>query len=167
VIGIGGIGHLAIKFSVAMNNEVVAISRSEEKKQLCLDLGASDHVNINENKQLSKYYKYFDYILCTVDKPTEWEKIFNMVDVGGHIILLGIPKLGELNIPMSSTIYERILVSGSNIGSPSKIREMLLFAREHDITPDVQVYPVSQINQAWTDFREGKPRFRYVIKIED
>jgi len=166
VIGVGGIGHLAIKFAVALGNQVVGFSRSNDKRESVLALGAHDHVNINENSQLSKYYKYFDFILSTVDKATDWEKIFNLIEVGGHLILLGIPKVEDSNIPMSTTIFERITVSGSNIGSPSKMKEMLNFCLEKNITPDVQVFPVSEINKAWSAFKEGKPKFRYVIKME-
>jgi len=167
VLGVGGLGHLGVKFSVALGAaETVGISRSANKRDEVLALGANDYIATSVEGQLEEYYGYFDFILCTVNEPAVWDKYLRLLKRGGIINFVGNPD-GEFNVPARPLIDWRIIFTGTVIGSPSKIEEMLALCVQRNILADVQVYPIDQVNKAFEDFRAGLPRFRYVLQIQD
>jgi len=159
VLGVGGLGHLGIKFGVAFGNEVVGISRNPDKRDEVLALGAVDYIPTKDEGQMRKYTAYFDFILCTIDKvdETDWNKYLGLLKSHGTIILLGVPD-GPFNIPVNQCVFFNKHITGTLIGSPSRIEDMLQFCSENNIVSDVQVYPIEKVNEALEDFVAGKPK---------
>jgi len=168
VLGVGGLGHLGIKFGVALGNEVVGISRNPDKRDEVLALGAKDYISTKNEDQIQKYTNYFDFILCTIDTigPEDFRKYLGLLKSHGTINLVGIPD-GPFIMPVSQCVFSNKQITGTAIGSPSKIEEMLKFCSENNIVADVQVFPIEKVNEAFVAFREGKPRHRYVLQIEN
>jgi len=167
ILGVGGLGHLGVKFSVALGAaETVGISRSANKRDEVLRLGATDYVASSDKSQLDKYLGYFDFILCTLDKPDDWNVYINLLKTGGMMNFVGIPD-GPFLLPAGPLVFNRKVFTGTVIGSPSKIEEMLALCAEKNILSDVQVYPIEEVDTAYVDFRAGKPRFRFVLQIQD
>jgi len=166
IIGVGGLGHLAVKFAVALGNEVVGISRNPNKRDEVLAWGASDYVSVNDPEALNRYKGYFDFILSTIDsQDNNWDSFLSLLRIGGILNIVGVPN-GPFNLPVKQCIFKRKVITGSLIGSPSQIEEMLQFCADRNILPDVQTYPISRVDDAWVDFRAGKPRYRFVLTMD-
>jgi uncharacterized zinc-type alcohol dehydrogenase-like protein len=166
VLGVGGLGHLGVKFAVALGNEVVGISRQESKRQEVLNLGASDYIASTDRKQLEAYFGYFDFVLSTIDDDrANWADFISLVKTGGTFHIVGIPN-GLFQMPVSQVFDFAKKLTGSVIGSPQRTQEMLQFCADNHIVSDVQVYPIDQVNKAYEDFRAGKPRYRFVLQVE-
>eukprot|EP01129_Flabellula_baltica_P016712 TRINITY_DN9046_c0_g1_i1.p1 TRINITY_DN9046_c0_g1~~TRINITY_DN9046_c0_g1_i1.p1 ORF type:complete len:362 (-),score=97.02 TRINITY_DN9046_c0_g1_i1:26-1081(-) len=167
VIGIGGLGHLAVKFAVALGNEVVGVSRTDSKKEDCMSWGCSDYIPMNDPEQVEKYKGYFDAIVCTVNGVgADWDAYFSLIGYEGTFIVVGLPP-GKFEFNAHNITAKRVKFAGSMIGSPAAIVKMLDLAAEHNILPDVQVWPVDQLDEAWESFLAGKPRYRYVLHVQD
>jgi len=165
VIGIGGLGHMAIKWGRALGAHVVAISGSAEKEKDCLALGAHEFFNTKDKVQFSKHKRSFDMIIHTSSVNLQWGDYFKLVKPFGRFVTVGLPE-EQVNIQAKDLIGPDIQLVGSSIGSPHRTEEMLKFAADHNITCDVQVWPIEKANEAIASFRQGKPRFRYVLKID-
>jgi len=167
ILGVGGLGHMGIKFGVALGNEVIGISRNPDKRDEVLALGATDYIATRDEGQMKKYERYFEYILCTIDQiePEDMKKYFNLLDYHGTFILVGVPD-GPYNMPVNQCVMMNKQIVGSLIGSPAKIEEMLQYCSENNIVSDVQVYPIEKVNEAYEDFKKGKPRYRFVLSID-
>jgi len=168
VLGVGGLGHLGVKFGVALGNEVVGISRNPDKRDEVLALGAKDYISTKNEDQLKKYMGYFDFILCTIDTigQDEIQKYLGLLKTHGTINLVGVPD-GTFTMPVHQCVFKNKSITGTAIGSPSKIEEMLKFCSENNIVADVQVFPIEKVNEAYVAFREGKPRYRFVLQIDN
>jgi len=168
VLGVGGLGHLGIKFGVALGNEVVGISRNPNKRDEVLALGAVDYISTRDEGQMKKYIGHFDYILCTIDKiePEDYQNYLGLLKTHGTFIILGVPD-GPFNAPIGQCVFWNKTITGTLIGPPSRIEDMLRFCSEHNIVSDVQVYPIEKVDEAYEDFRNGKPRYRFVLQIEN
>jgi len=166
ILGVGGLGHLGLKFAVALGNEVVGISRQENKRDEVIALGASDYIASANREQLRSYFGYFDFVLSTINDPeAPWGDYLSLVKTGGTFHIVGIPN-GLFQLPVGQVFDWDKKITGSVIGSPDRIQEMLNLCAERRILSDVQVYPISQVNKAYEDFRAGKPRYRFVLQIE-
>jgi len=166
ILGVGGLGHLGVKFGVAFDNEVVGISRNPDKRDEVLALGAADYIASSDVDQLKSYAGYFEVILSTIDSPGDWNTYINLLKPGGLLILVGIPP-EPFTMPVGQLVGQKKIFTGTSIGSPERIEEMLNFCAEKNILPDVQVYPMEEVNKAWDDFRAGKPRYRFVLQIQE
>jgi len=167
ILGVGGLGHLGIKFAVALGNEVVGISRNPDKRDEVLALGAIDYIPSKDEGKMKEYAGYFDFILSTIDKveQDDWNKYLGLLKKHGTICLVGIPD-GPFIMPVTQCVLGNKHITGTAIGAPHVIEEMLQFCSEHNIVADVQVYPIEKINEAYDDFHKGKPRYRFVLQIE-
>jgi uncharacterized zinc-type alcohol dehydrogenase-like protein len=167
VLGVGGLGHLGIKFGVALGNEVVGVSRTSNKREDCLSWGCIDHIALDHPEQMKKYDNFFDVVLCTVnDNTAPWDEYFKLCKFDGEFIFVGIPN-GPFEFNTGYVLPRRVHITGSEIGSPVVIKKMLDLSAEKNILPDVEMWPISKLDEAWASFIQGKPKYRYVLDLSD
>ena len=165
IIGIGGLGHLAIQFAHKLGAHVIAFSRSDSKKDFALKLGADEYVNTSQKNAVDKYMRKLDMLLVTGAGDS-----FSIED---HAPLCK-PKYGRLHIvaaigkPMEvqamTLIMTQISISGSAAGSTGDAEKMLIFAAENDIKPIIETFPHTRANEALGKVRDGSIRFRAVLE---
>ncbi|WP_313655984.1 NAD(P)-dependent alcohol dehydrogenase [Pantoea sp.] len=165
VIGIGGLGHIAIKILHAMGAEVVAFSSTPEKKQSILDMGADEVVNSRDPEALKQQAGRFDLILSTVAVNLDWKPYFAALAPHGKF-----HTVGAVLKPIEVSAFELIMgdkaVTGSSTGSPGQLRSLLKLAARADIAPQVEFFPMSDINNALDHVRAGKANYRVVLKAD-
>ncbi|OZJ02410.1 hypothetical protein BZG36_04770 [Bifiguratus adelaidae] len=166
VVGIGGLGHLAIQWSKAMGAKVVAISSGERKKQDALQLGADEFLVWKDQEAVRKYENYFTHIVCTAigDSEQLWDAYFHVLAPEGIFILLGLPDKRLSGLSATLIAFKELIITGSVIGSPDMIREMLDFAQKHNVHPWIEKIPMDKVNDAIEGMRQGKVRYRYVLE---
>lgn len=167
VLGVGGLGHLAIQFAHAFGCEVTAMSSSPEKKEQALRFGADHFINsthITSSTDRDSDMRQFDYsydlLICTADHGINWSPLLMTLKKRGRLVLLGFPDL-ELN--STNLVAHELSITGSLIGNPPMMREMLAFAQEHGIKPIIELMPLSQVNAALQKVKENKARYRVVL----
>eukprot|EP00029_Vermamoeba_vermiformis_P011410 TRINITY_DN626_c0_g1_i1.p1 TRINITY_DN626_c0_g1~~TRINITY_DN626_c0_g1_i1.p1 ORF type:complete len:348 (-),score=75.36 TRINITY_DN626_c0_g1_i1:42-1085(-) len=165
IVGIGGLGHLGLKFARALGAEVYAISTSASKEEEAKKLGAHHFINTKDKASLEKNQDQLDLIVSTLNQDVDWQMYFSLVKRDGTFVIVGIPE-EKLQIPAFSIIGKRLKFAGSAIGSPNEIEEMLKLASKDNIVANTQVWPLEKVNEAIAAFREGKPRYRYVLQIK-
>jgi len=164
VIGIGGLGHLALKFLNAWGCEVTAFTSNKSKKQEALDMGASQTIDSNNPDEIMSHANAFDLIISTADVKLDWSGYLSTLRPKGRLHFVGIP-LQPVEIGVISLLRGQKSVSASPVGSPATIAKMLDFAAFDRIKPIVEEYPVSQINDAVERLRSGAARYRVVISM--
>ncbi|ARJ43912.1 alcohol dehydrogenase [Pantoea alhagi] len=165
VIGIGGLGHIAIKILHAMGAEVTAFSSTPEKKQSILDMGADHVVNSRDPEALKKLAGQFDLILSTVAVDLDWQPYFAALAPRGKFHTVG-AVMKPFDVPAFSLILGDRAVTGSSTGSPGQLRTLLKLASRTDIAPKVEFFPMSKINEALDHVRAGKANYRVVLKAD-
>lgn len=165
VIGIGGLGHIAIKLLHAMGCEVTAFSSNPAKEQEVLAMGADRVVNSRDPEALTALAGQFDLIINTVNVSLEWLPYFNALAWGGNFHTVG-AVLTPIAVPAFSLISGDRSVSGSATGSPHELRALMKFAGRTKIAPQVEFYPMSKINDALQHVRDGKARYRVVLEAD-
>eukprot|EP01125_Pyxidicula_operculata_P010160 TRINITY_DN3351_c0_g1_i1.p1 TRINITY_DN3351_c0_g1~~TRINITY_DN3351_c0_g1_i1.p1 ORF type:complete len:361 (+),score=33.03 TRINITY_DN3351_c0_g1_i1:32-1084(+) len=167
VIGIGGLGHLGIQWGAALGSEVTAISRSDRKKDLAFKLGAKHFLSSADQSQMVKEAaSSFDFLLMTENVTFELSHYLKLLKPAGAIILVALPE-AKIQFSPFDLLSSGRSIHTSLIGSPARIKEMLKLAEEKNIRAMAQVFPISQVNEAIAGVREGKPTFRYVLKISE
>jgi len=164
IVGAGGLGHFGILFAKALGAEkVVALSRGTAKKDDMLKLGATDYISTDEDTDwATKHASTLDIIICTVSSPQiPFDGLLTLLRTNGAFVQLGAPALPPLN--MFPIIFKGLSISGSLIGPPAQIREMLEFAIAHNIHPMIQERKMTEANQVVQDMDKGLARFRYVL----
>ena len=162
VVGIGGLGHLALRFVRAMGCEATAFTSSPDKHQAALDLGATAVASSTNPRELRALAKGLDFLLCTVPARLDWVSYLQTLKPNGVLCIVGAPP-GLLQIPASQLVTHQRAICGSDIGSPAAIREMLAFAAEHGIGAQVETAPLSEVNAALQRLRENRVRYRMVL----
>lgn len=165
VIGIGGLGHIAIKILHAMGAEVTAFSSSANKKQAILDMGADHVVNSRDPEALKSLAGQFDLIISTVAVDLDWQPYFAALAPRGKFHTVG-AVLKPFDVPAFSLILGDRAVMGSSTGSPAQLRSLLKLAGRADIAPTVEYFPMSKINDALDHVRAGKANYRVVLKAD-
>ncbi|UQY46119.1 NAD(P)-dependent alcohol dehydrogenase [Erwinia sp. PK3-005] len=165
VIGIGGLGHIAIKILHAMGAEVTAFSSTPDKKQSILDMGADHVVNSRDPEALTKLAGQFDLILSTVAVDLDWQPYFAALAPRGKFHTVG-AVMKPFDVPAFSLILGDRAVTGSSTGSPGQLRTLLKLASRTDIAPKVEFFPMSKINDALDHVRAGKANYRVVLKAD-
>ena len=163
ILGVGGLGHLAIQFAHAFGCEVTAMSSSPNKKEEALGFGA-DHFIISTDRDSMRQVDYgFDLLICTANNGINWSLLLMSLKKRGRLVLLGFPDI-ELN--STDLVAHELSITGSLIGNPPMMRSMLSFAQEHGIKPVVELMPMSQVNAALQKVKENKARYRIVLVNE-
>lgn len=162
VVGIGGLGHLALSFLKAWGCEVTAFSTSSAKEAEARELGAHHFVNSHDADALAKLANTFDMILVAVNVELNWDGYINALRQKGKLHIVGAAP------SVSATVFPLILgqrsIGGSPLGSPATMASMLDFASRHGIEPVTETFPMSKVNDALEKLRSGKPRFRLVLE---
>jgi alcohol/geraniol dehydrogenase (NADP+) len=165
VIGLGGLGHLALQFLDKWGCEVTAFSSNASKTDELLKLGADEIVNSRDAAQLGKVAGKFDFILSTVNVPLDWNAYLGALAPRGRLHTVG-AVLEPIPVPAFSLIMAQRSLSGSPMGSPATTREMVNFCARHGIAPVTEHYPMSQANDALEHLRAGKARYRIVLEAD-
>jgi len=163
VVGIGGLGHLALKFLRAWGCEVVAFTSSANKRDEALQLGAHRVVNSRDSNELGKIAGSLNFILSTVNVSLDWVALLNVLAPKGHLHTVGAVDQ-PIAIPAFPLLAGQKSVSGSPLGSPSTVDTMLDFCARHDIAPTTELFPMSRVNDAFEHLRAGKARYRVVLQ---
>jgi len=164
VVGLGGLGHMAVKIGLAMGADVTVLSRSDSKRHDAARLGAHDYVATSQEGTLTRLARTFDFVIDTVSAPHDVNAYVELLKTDGTYILVG---ASPESIPISafSLILRRRRLVGSLIGGIRETQEMLDFCGEHGLTSDVEVIPISQINEAYERVIQGDVKFRFVIDM--
>ena len=164
VLGLGGLGHMAVKFAVAFGAEVTMLSHSKSKEADAKKLGAHHFALTSDPGTMKGLQNQFDFILNTVSAPHDYNVYLNLLNTNGTMIVVGAPP-APAEIPAFNLIMKRRSIIGSLIGGIKETQEMLNFCAEHNIVSDVEVIPAQQINEAYERMLKGDVRYRFVIDI--
>jgi uncharacterized zinc-type alcohol dehydrogenase-like protein len=162
VIGIGGLGHLALQFLRAMGCRTTAFTSSPDKREEALRFGADDVASSTSPKELRTFSNKLDFVLCTVPARLDWISYLQALRPNGVLCLVGAPP-GLLQVPAAQLLSSQRAICGSDIGSPADIREMLAFAAEHGVAAQIETSPMADVNAALQRVRENRVRFRMVL----
>lgn len=162
VVGIGGLGHMALAFANKWGCEVTAFSTSPEKEDEARSLGAHHFLSSKDEDALEKAANSFDMLLVTVAAPLNWDAYVQTLRPGGKLHIVGaVPSVEVTWFPL---IAGDKSIGGSPLGSPATIRDMLEFCGRHEIKPMIEEMPLSKVNDAFEKLRNGSPRYRLVLK---
>lgn len=162
VIGIGGLGHMALQFLNKWGCEVYAFTSSDSKRDEAMKLGAHHIVNSRDSAAMDRIKGSLNFIISTVNVPLDWPTILNALAPKGRLHIVG-AVLEPIPVPAFSLILGQKAVSGSPTGSPTTVATMLDFCARHSIAPVTETYPLSQVNAALDHLRQGKARYRIVL----
>ncbi|WP_221586213.1 NAD(P)-dependent alcohol dehydrogenase [Microbacterium sp. G2-8] len=162
VVGMGGLGHMAVKIAVAMGADVTVLSRSTSKKDDALAFGAARHVATGDEGALETLQGSFDLIINTVSASLDMDAYLATLRPHGSLVNVGAPPQ-PLPVSVFSLIVGGKSFAGSNIGSIAETQEMLDFCAEHGISPETELIDASQINEAYDRVLASDVRYRFVI----
>jgi uncharacterized zinc-type alcohol dehydrogenase-like protein len=164
ILGIGGLGHVAIKIAKAMGAHVVVFTTSASKVEDAKRLGADEAVLSTDEAQMRKYAKSLHFILDTVSAKHDVNTYLNLLRVDGSVVLVGLPP-EPLSVGAFSVVIGRRSFSGSNIGGIAETQEMLDFCAKHNITADIELINIQKINEAYERLLKGDVHYRFVIDM--
>lgn len=165
VIGIGGLGHMAIKLLRAMGAEVTAFSSNASKTESIKAMGADRVVNSRDPQALNALAGQFDLIISTVAVDLDWQPYFQALAPHGKFHTVG-AVMKPFEVPAFSLILGDRAVTGSSTGSPGQLRKLMRLASRADVAPQVEEFPMSKINEALDHVRAGKANYRVVLKAD-
>jgi uncharacterized zinc-type alcohol dehydrogenase-like protein len=164
VVGLGGLGHMGVKFAHALGAHVVVFTTSPNKKEDALRLGADEVVVSRNANEMQKHTSSFDFILDAVSAEHDLNAYLNLLGLDGNLTLVGAPAK-PLGVSAFSLIMARRNLSGSNIGGIPETQEMLDFCGQHNITADVEVIPIQKINEAYERVLKSDVKYRFSIDM--
>ena len=164
VIGLGGLGHMAVKFSVSFGAEVSVISTSPSKEADAKKLGAHNFILSTDRAAMKKYDSYFDVIVDAVSANHDYEPYLKLLGLNGRLMVVGLPAEHPRVNPMK-LIRNRRSITGSMIGGMTETQEMLDYCGKHNIVADVEVIPMQKINEAYERMLKNDVKYRFVIDM--
>jgi uncharacterized zinc-type alcohol dehydrogenase-like protein len=164
VVGLGGLGHMGVKFGVAFGAEVTVLSTSPGKEADAKKLGAHKFVVTSDPAQLKEVAGYYDFILDTVSAEHDYNVYLSLLKTDGVHICVGAPPTPSA-LRAFSLIPGRKSIAGSSIGGLPETQEMLDFCAEHNIVSDIELIPIQDIQQAYERMLKGDVRYRFVIDM--
>ncbi|KAJ1727622.1 hypothetical protein LPJ61_004477 [Coemansia biformis] len=165
VIGIGGLGHLAIQYANALGAKVVAISHSSSKRDQSMELGATAFVDMSNEKEIESLGNSLDYLfVCSNANAGKYNEFIPWMTCVGQIVILGLPT-DQLKIYPAELVFSGVSISGSQMGGLAMARKTLEFAAQHNIRPMVERFPIAKINDAMEHVESGKIRYRAVLEL--
>ena len=162
VIGIGGLGHMALQFLNAWGCNVTAFTSSEAKRTEALDLGAHRTINSRDPEEIKAAVGQFDMIISTVNVKLDWNAYVETLKPRGRLHLVG-ATLEPLDLGLFPLLVGQRSISASPVGSPANIARMLDFAARHNIKPMIENFRLDEVNDAMTRLRSGQARYRIVL----
>jgi uncharacterized zinc-type alcohol dehydrogenase-like protein len=164
IVGLGGLGHMAVKFAVSFGAEVTMLSTSPAKRADAEKLGAHRFALTKDPEQLKGLSNYFDFIIDTVSAEHDYNMYLSMIKTSGTMICVGAPPTPTEIFGMN-LIFNRRSIGGSLIGGLPETQEMLDYCAEHGIVSDVEVINIKDINEAYERMLKGDVRYRFVIDM--
>ncbi|CAN2197747.1 AdhP Zn-dependent alcohol dehydrogenases [Candidatus Nanopelagicaceae bacterium] len=162
VMGLGGLGHMGVKFAVAMGAEVTVLSHSPQKKDDALAMGAHHFVATNDSAEFKAHAKEFDVILNTVSAEVNIDDYLSLLKLDGTLVVIGLPGK-PYAVHVGTLLNGRRAIAGSMIGGIPELQEMLNFCGEKSIVSDVEVIKADYINQAYERTVASDVKYRFVI----
>lgn len=166
VIGIGGLGHLALQFLNKWGCHVTAFTSTDAKSEEAKAMGAHTTVNSRDAAALKKLAGAFDFLLCTVNVSLDWSAYLAMIAPKGRLHFVG-AVLEPVQLPVFALMGGQKSVSASPLGSPATAARMLDFCARHRIAPVTEMFPVNRVNEAVAHLEEGKARYRVVLNMKE
>jgi uncharacterized zinc-type alcohol dehydrogenase-like protein len=164
VVGLGGLGHMGVKFAHALGAHVVVFTTSPGKKEDARRLGADEVVVSRNADEMQRHAGSFDFILDAVSADHDIDAFIQLLRRDGNITLVGAPEK-PLAVPVFGLIFRRRSLSGSPIGGIPETQEMLNFCGEHNITADVEVIPIQKVNEAYERLLKSDVKYRFSIDM--
>ncbi|GJW74961.1 probable cinnamyl alcohol dehydrogenase 6 [Tanacetum coccineum] len=165
IVGLGGLGHIAVKFGKAFGHHVSVISTSPSKeKEAKQGLGADDFIISTDPEQMMSKKRTLDFILDTVSGPHSLGPTLELLKVNGTLVLLSVPDK-PVELPSFPLILGKRVVKGSMLGGMKETQEMMNFCGEHNITCDIEIVTPDKINDALTRLANKDVKYRFVIDI--
>lgn len=164
VVGLGGLGHLGVKLGAAFGAKVTVLSTSASKEADAARLGAHDFVLTTSPGAAAAAANRFDVVLDTLSAPHDYTTYVDMLKTGGTLVCVGLPPQ-PITVPAFNIVFSRRCIAGSLIGGLPETQEMLDFCAEHDVTADVEVIRMGQINQAFDRMLASDVKYRFVIDM--
>jgi uncharacterized zinc-type alcohol dehydrogenase-like protein len=164
VLGLGGLGHMAVKFAVSFGAEVTVLSTSANKEEDARRLGSHNFVNTTNADEVKKYAGYFDFIVDTVSAPHDYNMYLRMLAINGVQICVGLPPTPIQFMGFALMGGNRV-ITASSIGGLPETQEMLDYCAEHGITSDVEVINMEYINDAYDRILKSDVKYRFVIDM--
>lgn len=164
IAGLGGLGHMGVKFAKAMGAHVVVFTTSESKREDAIRLGADEVVISRNPEDMQKHAGSFDFILDTIAADHDINALIGQLGVDGLLTLVGAPDK-PLAVSAFALLFGRRRISGSLIGGLPETQEMLDFCGEHNIVSDVEVIPIQQINEAYERMLRSDVKYRFSIDM--
>jgi uncharacterized zinc-type alcohol dehydrogenase-like protein len=165
VIGIGGLGHMAVKFAHAYGCDVTAFTSSESKFDEAQGFGANHVVSSKDTAAIKKLGGSLDLLISTVNARLDWDAMIGALAPYGRLHLVG-AVIEPITVAAISLIMQQRSVSGSPTGSPVATETMLDFAARHNVVPQTEHFPMSNINEAFARLDSGKARYRIVLDAD-
>ena len=166
VVGMGGLGHMAVKFASALGAEVVLFTSSTEKMADALRLGATECCLSSDKESMARYSNQLDFILNTVSAPHSLDTYLRLLKRDGTQVLVGAPAEPHAPPKVFNLLFRRRRIAGSLIGSIRETQEMLDFSAQHGITAEIELINMREINQAFARMERNDIRYRFVIDME-
>lgn len=164
VVGLGGLGHLAVKIARAMGAEVTVLSRTAAKREDALRLGAAHYVATGDAAVWPTLANTFDLVLSTVSGDVDWSALLGTLALDGTLVTVGVPD-GAVPVSAFPLIVGRRSLAGSYMGSIRETQEMLEFCARHQITAEIEPIAIGDINTAFARLARGDVRYRFVIDL--
>ncbi|MEI1279174.1 NAD(P)-dependent alcohol dehydrogenase [Leptospira venezuelensis] len=164
IIGLGGLGHMGVKIAHALGAEVTVLSQSHKKEADAKRLGADHFYATSEKSTFSKLRGSFNLIINTVSMPLDWNAYLSLLRVDGSMVVVGVPE-EQVPIGAFSLIGGRKSLAGSLIGGIAETQEMLDFCGKHNITSDIELISIQNVNEAYERVIKSDVRYRFVIDI--
>lgn len=164
IVGIGGLGHMALKFANAWGCEVTAFTSTDSKADEARGFGAHHIVNTRDEDGLRRITRTLDLLLVTVNVPLNWPVMMATLRANGRLHVVG-GILEPIPVPSFFLIGRQAEISGSPNGSPTTIADMLEFAARHKIAPQTEHFPIAKVNDALQRLIDGKARYRIVLDV--
>jgi len=164
VVGLGGLGHMGVKFAVSFGAEVTVISTSPSKEADAKKLGATHFLVSTDKEAMSKYNNYFDVILDAISANHDYTSYLNLLGIDGKLMVVGLP-IESPKVQPFSLVTNRRSVIGSCIGGMKETQEMLDYCAEHNIVSEIEVIPMQKINEAYDRMQKGDVKYRFVIDL--
>ena len=162
IIGLGGLGHMGVKFAKALGAHVTVFSHSEGKRADAIAMGADDFIVTTDGAVFETHKKQFGLIINTVSAPIDLNDYLELIGLDGTLVMVGLAP-EPYPIKAFSMLAQRRRIAGSMIGPVSQLQEMLDFAAEHNIVSDVEVIKADYVNEAWDRVIDSDVRYRFVI----
>jgi len=164
VVGLGGLGHMGVKFAVSFGAEVTMLSTSKSKEADARNLGAHNFALTTDADEMKKYNNYFDVILDTVSANHSYEKYLDLLDLNGKLIVVGLPPQPS-EVAAFKLLNNRRSIIGSMIGGIKETQEMLDYCAEHNIVSDIELINIQDINEAYERMIKNDVKYRFVIDL--